>query len=105
MIVVDSDCYAAQVCHGAILCMRECFDQALAKLEKAISLDQKRWGAYFWQGIACAYLSMDERAIVAIEKALELGLPPILLAPFRWLEQDRPDFYAKFVVPLLARYE
>jgi hypothetical protein len=40
-----------------------------------------------------------------VEKALENNLPPVLLAPLRWFEQDKPDFYQKYVVPLLARYE
>ena len=37
--------------------------------------------------------------------ALTNELPPILLSPLRWLEQDRPDFYAEYVVPLLARFD
>ncbi len=41
----------------------------------------------------------------AIEKSLELELPPILLTPLRWFEHDRPEFYQKYVVPLMARYD
>jgi len=52
-----------------------------------------------------AYLGKDDEAIAAIEKSLELGLPPILLSPLRWTGQDRPDFYRKYAAPLLARYE
>ena len=40
----------------------------------------------------------------AIEKALEKGLPPVLLTPLKWFAQDRPDFYRKYVVPLMALY-
>jgi hypothetical protein len=47
----------------------------------------------------------DEEAIAAIEKAMDLELPPILLTPLRWFEQDRLDFYQKYVVPLMARYD
>jgi hypothetical protein len=36
---------------------------------------------------------------------LELDLPPLLLSPLRWIEQDRPDFYRKYTAPLLARNE
>jgi hypothetical protein len=39
------------------------------------------------------------------ELQLALELPPILLAPFCWFEQERPDFYQKYVVPLLAKYK
>jgi hypothetical protein len=52
-----------------------------------------------------AYLGQDDDAIAALEKALELNLPPLLLSPLRWLEQDRPDFYRKYAAPLLARFE
>jgi hypothetical protein len=52
-----------------------------------------------------ASLGRDEEATTAIEKALELELPPILLTPLRWFEQDKPDFYQKYVVPLMARYD
>lgn len=40
----------------------------------------------------------------AVEKALEVGLPPVLLTPLYWLEKDFPDFYEKHAAPLLARY-
>jgi len=50
----------------------------------------------------CAFLGQDEEAIAAIETALDLELPPMLLAPLRWFEQEKPDFYGKYVVPLLA---
>jgi len=60
---------------------------------------------FFWKGIVHAYLGKDNEAIAAIEKSLELGLPPLLLSPLRWLEQDRPDFYRKYAASLLARFE
>ena len=53
--------------------------------------------------MVCASLGRDEEAIAAIEKSLELDLPPALLAPLRWFEQDRPEFYEKHASPLLAR--
>ena len=74
-------------------------------MELAISLDEEEWDAYFWQGMVCASLGQDEEAIVAIEKSLELGLPPVLLAPLRWFEQDKPEFYEKYARSLLARYD
>ena len=42
------------------------------------------------------FLGKDIEAIAAIEKSLELVLPPILLTPLRWFEQDRPDFYQQY---------
>ena len=51
-----------------------------------------------------AFLERDGEAVVAIEKALGLELPPILLAPLRWFEQEKPQFYEKYAAPLLAKY-
>jgi hypothetical protein len=33
----------------------------------------------------------------AVEKALEVGLPPVLLTPLYWLEKDLPDFCNTFI--------
>lgn len=114
---VNPQDYTAHTCQGIALLLRRHFIEALAELEEAVLLNQNRrfpfsgtassnsGDAYFWKGIACAFLGQDGEAIAAIEKALDLELPPILLAPLRWFEQERPDFYQKYVVPLLAKYE
>ncbi len=93
----------AYICWGVARWLSKDYAGALVELERAISLDPLGWDAYFWRGVAHASLSQNEDTKVAIEKSLELGLPPVLLTPLRWLEQDRPDFYIKYVVPLLAR--
>ena len=54
--------------------------------------------------MVCASLRRDEDAKITVELSLEVDMPPVLLAPLRWFEQDRPDFYEQFVAPLLARY-
>ena len=78
---------------------------ALAELQKSSALDSENWDGYFWQGIILAKLREREAAIVSLNKALELDLPPILLLPLRWLEQDAPDFYEQYAKELLAKYE
>ncbi len=85
--------------------LRGYYDEALEELLQAIERAPERWDAYFWKGMACISLDRDEEAIAAIEKALELELPPVLLAPLRWFAEDRPDFYEKYVVPLMTRYD
>jgi hypothetical protein len=55
--------------------------------------------------MACAAMGQEEEAIAAIERSLTLEMPPILLTPLRWFKRDRPDFYQKYVVPLMARYD
>ena len=53
----------------------------------------------------CAVFDLLRIISAAVEKALEVELPPVLLTPLRWFEEDRPDFYQKHVVPLMARYD
>ncbi len=111
---IDPRHATAHVCQGVAWWLRGHLEEAMAELEQATLLDPnqwdpdpyfQQWDPYFWKGMICASLRRDEEAIAAIEKSLELGLPPVLLAPLRWLEPERPDFYEKFVIPLLARYE
>ncbi len=95
----------AYICRGVAFWIRERFVEAIAELNQAIPLNPELEDIFFWKGMILAYLGQDDDAIAAIEKPLELGLQPILLLPLRWTEQDRPDFYRKYAVPLLARYE
>jgi len=100
---IDSEDYTAHICLGIALLLRRNLKGALAELEQALlPTRHEEWKAHFWKGMICAFLGQDEEAIAAIEKALDLELPPMLLAPLRWFEQEKPDFYGKYVVPLLA---
>ncbi len=38
-------------------------------------------------------------------KALEVGLPPVLLMPLYWLERDNPAFFARCAKGLLEEYD
>ena len=89
---------------GAALWLRRDFEPARAELAQAIARQQDRWDLLFWYGLTCASLGRNEEAVAALEKSLTLGLPPILLAPLRWLEQDKADFYEQYAKPILARY-
>ena len=97
--------YWAQICNGAALWADKYLEQSRLVFEQAVTLKPDKSDAYFWKGIDCASLGRDEEAMAAIEKALELELPPVLLTPLRWFEQDRPDFYEKYIVPLMVRYD
>ena len=97
--------YAAYVCRGVARLLRGSVEEALTELEQA-SLKWKKGGdAYFWKGLACATLERDEEAVAAVEQALALELPPVLLVPLCWLEQEKPDFYKKYAMQLLTKYE
>jgi tetratricopeptide (TPR) repeat protein len=102
------------MCWGVALGIRGKWKEGLRKLERALLLSshpilQLRLSSssseddHFWKGMLCAYLGHDAEAMEAVEKALEKGLPPLLLTPLYWLEQDRPQFYHEHALPLLTR--
>ena len=95
--------HVAYVCRGVAFWLRDNFEQSLTELEQAILLEPDEGDTYFWVGMACASLGRDKEAIGALEHSLALGLPSVLLASLRWLEQDKPEFYEKYAKALLAR--
>jgi tetratricopeptide (TPR) repeat protein len=103
----NAEAYAAYVCRGVTMWLCKHYEDAIALLEKAIQVGpgEWRWDSYFWRGMTYVSLGLEKEAITSIEKALDLELPPILLTPLKWREQDKPDFYQNYVVPLIARYD
>jgi tetratricopeptide (TPR) repeat protein len=102
---LDPQSDGAYVCRGVALELRGKLQEGLAELEHSLSLDAENEDAWFWKGVVCAYLGRDATAMESIKQALKAGLPPILLTPLYWLEQDNPNFYQEFAEPLLKRYE
>ena len=95
----------ASVCRGTALWLSNRFEEALAILKQAITLNPEISDNYFWQGMTYISLAKHSAAMTALEKALELEMPPILLSPLHWFEQEKPDFYQKYVVPLFGNYD
>jgi tetratricopeptide (TPR) repeat protein len=93
--------YLSLVARAVALGLKGKWDMARLELERAIKQDEEQWDAHFWLGMARTYLG-EPGAAEAVEKALELDIPPVLLAPLRWLKQDRPDDSA-WVDKFLAR--
>jgi tetratricopeptide (TPR) repeat protein len=102
---LDPQCCEAYACRGVALELRGKLQEGLTELEHALHLDAESEDALFWKGMICAYLGRDTMAVESIEQALQAGLPPILLTPLCWLEQDCPKFYQEYAEPLLKRYE
>jgi hypothetical protein len=50
-------------------------------------------------------LDQDEEAHKAIVQAMALEMPPILLKPLSWFEQEKPELYERLLKPLFERYE
>ena len=101
---VDPQHYLAFICTAVVNYFRANYEEALANLEQSVTLNPDEWDAYFWQGMNLAKLGRDEEAIEAIEQALKLDLPPDLLYPLRWLEQERSEFYQQHALPLINRW-
>jgi tetratricopeptide (TPR) repeat protein len=103
----DPKHYAAYFCRGVSLWLLGQYEEALALLEQAkhVGPADRKWELYFWKGMTYASLGREEDAIAVIERSLALELPPVLLTPLRWFEQDRPKFYQQYVVPLMSRFD
>jgi tetratricopeptide (TPR) repeat protein len=80
------------------------FEAAHVLLEQAISSEPEEADGYFWQGMIYVSRAQYPAAVAAIEKALAAGMPPILLRPLHWFEQENPAFYELHAAPLLTRY-
>ncbi len=94
----------AYTCRGVLKLLRKEYEQALVEFEECIRQESTQWDGFFWKGMALAYLGKSEEALAAINKSLELELPPVLLTTLRWFEVDLPDFYREFVIPLLEKH-
>ena len=94
----------AFVCRGVAKWLGKFNQEAMAELEQAMQRAPDEWDPYFWKGMVCASLGREVESMAAVEKALEVELPPVLLIPLRWFEEDKSDFYHKYVMPLMARY-
>jgi tetratricopeptide (TPR) repeat protein len=96
---------AAPVSRGVSLLLRGHLEEAEGTLDQALLLHPAMREAFFWKSMVCALLQRDEEARAALGQALagELPLARALLAPLRWLEQKRPDFYRNYAEAVMAR--
>ena len=93
--------YFAYLCRGVALWLRGDSERALIELLEAQKARPTMWDGPFW--LALIYGSHARPAAVqSLQQALHLGIPPVLLAPLHWLEEDQPEFYAQYMAPLLA---
>jgi tetratricopeptide (TPR) repeat protein len=96
---------AALASRGVSLLLRGRLEEAEATLDRALLIHPAMREAFFWKSMIYALLQRDEEARAALVQALEGELPlsRVLLAPLRWLEQKRPDFYRNYAEPVMAR--
>ncbi|MBA2681925.1 MAG: tetratricopeptide repeat protein [Ktedonobacteraceae bacterium] len=103
---IDPQQYEASCCKAVASALRGNIKEGLALLEQILQHHPDSQDTHFWYGMLSAsyHPYRPQPAITAIEKALEYGMPPILLTPLYWLEKDRPDFFQHYARPLLDRY-
>jgi tetratricopeptide (TPR) repeat protein len=115
--IASGDGYTAYVCRGVICWLHKEFEQALTAFQHAATLRYdpdwrefgetfwQEWDAHFWLGMTYLALDQEEEARVAIENALTLQMPPILLKPLSWFEQEKPKLHEQLVQPLFDVYD
>ncbi len=96
--------YFAHICRGVAHWLNGQAGRGLTELAQARRIRSAVWDAFFWHGLITSSLGQPE-SMPAIEQALSLGMPPILLIPLRWLEQDQPALYEQQIRPLLTQYD
>lgn len=98
------DCWSL-VCRGVVLLLSRYFEEALTLINQANIIRPDTWDPYFWKGMIYASIMQDTEAAAAMERSLELELPPILLPPLHWFAHERPDFFQQYAASILARYD
>ena len=96
--------YVAYVCRGIDTALQGDVDKALEWMEQSSELEDADFDHYFWLGLLYAYKGKIETARQAIEKALALDMPPILLTPLYWLQSYSPDMFEQVARPFLDKY-
>jgi tetratricopeptide (TPR) repeat protein len=79
-------------------------EEVLDEFDQLIGQEPRRFEALFWNGMAYAAFGKADEAAQMWEQALQLGMPPRLLAPLRWLEQEQPACW-EVAKGLLDRYQ
>ena len=90
----------AHLCRGLTFWLKQRSQRALTELDTAQKLRPAMWDSAFWRGMIVAAGGHDDAAR-HWQHALELGMPPVLLAPLCWLEDTQPEIYHRDAEPLL----
>ncbi len=99
----DNQHYLSYLCHAVVCWLRGDLTQAQLLAEEVLHTRPTMWDGYFWQGVFACWEG-QHGGVVAIERALAMGMFPALLAPLHLLEQQQPVLYEKEIAPLLVRY-
>lgn len=93
--------YVSFVCHAVVALQQGDVPTALTHLERASTMFTDQWDTPFWTGMALAMQGKAEEAREAIDRAIYLGMPPVLLTPLYWLKEQQPKLFESLVRVLL----
>ncbi len=101
---IDPGHYTSALCLAVSALQGSDMPGALYHLERAVQLEKDEWDPHFWTGFLSAMQGETEIARQAIETALDMGLPPLLLTPLYWLQSLRPEFFEQYAEKLLQQF-
>lgn len=103
---LDPEDYISFVARAVIALHHHDSRLALEYLEQAAHIEPEQWDPPFWQAMAWAMHDEPEKAQRALETALEMGLPPLLLTPLYWLQVgEHYHFFDVYARSLLLQFE
>lgn len=85
------------LCNAFMLWLNGQTERSVELLDSILNPGIGQDEAFFLKGFILAYGFRDEEALIAFSKVIENEHLLISLAPLRWLEKDRPEFYAKYL--------
>jgi tetratricopeptide (TPR) repeat protein len=80
-IAINPQSRYAKICQGVALGLQGNYSDGLAVLEQSMQTEEPPPDAFFWKGMFHTYVGQDGTATEAVLRALQLGLPPLLLTP------------------------
>ncbi len=101
---LEPDHYTSALCLGVHSLQRTDVSASLSFFERALTLAPEECGPHFWIGVAAALQGELGIAQHAIEVAIDMGLPPLLLTPLYWLRSTQGDFFEQTARALLQRF-
>jgi len=100
---LEPERYIAKLCMGLLILGEGHPEMAQTHFDAAGLQEPEEWDPPFWQGLALALQGESVQAKLAIDQALTMDLPPMLIIPLYWT-QGNPAFFEGYAAPLLQSF-
>jgi hypothetical protein len=101
---IDPTHYVSAICRGIAQGLQtQDLTTVLVELNQATAQAPEQWDPYFWRCMLYAFRGRHLSAQEDMQRALENGLPELLLLPLYWLQKRQPDFFALYARLILDR--